>query len=665
MTASVLYFTPKNELSATENIRAFVLLCRSSMVLRACEQWTSNNWECGYLKGHNKKNRANFVTLDAAAANAFTPSFPAPFLDFAKAIIVYMQDYAPVVSQAPRIGALRCIESALVDLNKDSRPSAVNEVVLDRAVELARTSVSPSVAYRIAGQIEAIARLMRESQFISLRHRWHHSMSKPAELGSRISQQALKRRREVLPSAALIKALGIIFFESKEPRDVMVGSTTALMLCAPERINEVLRLRRNCFVNGQNEFKGELGLRWSGSKGFADTTKWLPTVMGPIAREAVGNLLRASHSGHELAVWYTRNSGAIYLHHNVTHLRTKKTLSLAEISEILWGRKNIESARRFMSDKHVSALNGSKSVKEEFSFLDFEKAVLSMLPETFPCVPGDPNLKFEDSLAVMRTNEMHPRKATYLCMFVAIDYNAVTNSFGRAGRGLSIFDRFECFEDDGTSLYLKSHGLRHYLNMLSQTGGLNDSDIAIFSGRKDIRQNRFYDDRSSEEVQKPVTLALQAGMTSHLEVRRDRPTRVVKRGSFRGLFLGAAHTTDFGFCEHDFASEPCQLFRDCMNCSEQECIKGDDEKEMNLRSAKHETAILLKRAEASLSKEEYNANTWVLHQTRTLERIEALLSVFDDPKVSIGARIRLSADNIPLIKRDKAQIEINLSQNIS
>ena len=79
------------------------------------------------------------------------------------------------------------------------------------------------------------------------------------------------------------------------------------MLCAPERINEVLRLRRNCLVEGDGEFRGKLGLRWAGSKSFENTTKWLPSDMANVAREAVDNLIRVSRPGHELAAWYTAN----------------------------------------------------------------------------------------------------------------------------------------------------------------------------------------------------------------------------------------------------------------------------------------------------------------------------------------------------------------------
>ena len=67
-----------------------------------------------------------------------------------------------------RIAALRCLEAALREWNKGSRPTAVNDQVLDAAVEIARKRLSADVAYRIAGQLklpkEALAFLMQQAE---------------------------------------------------------------------------------------------------------------------------------------------------------------------------------------------------------------------------------------------------------------------------------------------------------------------------------------------------------------------------------------------------------------------------------------------------------------------------------------------------------------------
>ena len=219
----------------------------------------------------------------------------------------------PVVCQAVRVSALRFLEAALRGCGKDSCPTAVNEDVLDTAVELARKQLSARVAYRVAGQLELISELMNSKRFIVLRQRWHHGMNKPRELGSRISKESIEAREKKLPSAAVLRALANIFHQATKPMHILVSSYTALMLCAPERINEVLRLSRNCIVRGDGRFSGRVGIRWAGSKGASDTIKWIPSAMVSVAEKAVSNLLRVSLPAQQIAEWYTNNPKEIYM----------------------------------------------------------------------------------------------------------------------------------------------------------------------------------------------------------------------------------------------------------------------------------------------------------------------------------------------------------------
>ncbi|XYJ10457.1 integrase [Telluria sp. B2] len=654
MSAPVLNFMSRAELQPSANLAAFVELCRHSEVLGAKREFDKNIWDIGYLKGQNKVHRVVFSTLEAADSHKPEPSLPHPFLDFAKATLVYLQDKRPVTSQSVRVAALRCMEAALQASSKGSRPTAVDESVLDSAVELAKRQVSPQVAHRIAGQLEYIADFMRVNGFITLRQRWTHGMKGPQELGSRISKEALTARQAKLPSAATLRALGAIFYEAAEPVDVLVSSNAALMLCAPERINELLRLRRNCLVEGDGEYRGKLGLRWSGSKGFENSTKWLPTEMAPIARQAVANIIQVTAPAQRLASWYTANPTKLYLHEGAQHLGDREVLTPAEIALVLWGDETamIQACNWAQCTNKLTKTDlGRRRIG--FFFKDVELAVIAMLPATFPFVPGAPELLCKDSMAVMRTNELHAAKATCLCMFTCADYTAITSHLGRCKDRKSIFERFGHVEDDGSLIKLKSHSLRHYLNMLAQTGGLSSAEIAIFSGRKDVKQNRAYDHMTSDEVQAPISQALKNGFTSELEPVSGARRNLVTRSEFKGLGLTAAHTTEYGWCTHDFACEPCQIYRDCINCEEQECIKGEEQKEANLRMLKGETEYLLKQAREALGDEEYNADTWVKHQSDTLERVNALLSILDDPEVPDGARIRLDVANAPLISVDE------------
>jgi hypothetical protein len=377
--------------------------------------------------------------------------------------------------------------------------------------------------------------------------------------------------------------------------------------------------------------------------------------MVPIARQAVVNIIQVTAPAQKLAAWYTANPEKLYLHEGAAHLRNIKVLTLNQIGLILWGDDTARLAANTWAqttNNLTKQLLGGQRIG--FLFEDVERAVLAMLPAMFPSMPGAPELSCQDSMAIMRTNEMHSARATYLCMFSCVDYTVLTTRFGVYGDRDSIFKRFGYVEDDGSPIELQSHSLRHYLNMLAQTGGLSSTEIALFSGRKDVRQNRAYDHMTSDEVQVPISQALKGGFTCELEPVFSRGLDLITRSELKGLGLTAAHTTDYGWCAHDFASEPCQMYRDCINCAEQECIKGEVQKEANLQMLKSETEYLLKQAREALGEEEYGADTWVKHQSATLERVNAILSIFEDPAVPAGARIRLDVSNAPLITTNNA-----------
>lgn len=658
MTNNLLHFTPRDELEPRENIQQFITLCRRSRVLGASSQFDSDVWSLGGFKGHNKIHRVVFSTYESVRDARSGQTMPQPFLDFAKATLIYLHDCRPVVSQSPRVSALRFLEAALRQGNKASRPTAVDAEVLDSAVELAVKSVSASVAYRLGGQLELIAKFMREKQFISLTQDWKCALVRPSELGSRISEQAIQARQGKLPSAAALRGLGGIFQEAVEPRDVLVSSYSALLSCAPERINEALRLERRCIVEGAGRFQGKLGLRWPGSKGSKDTTKWLPTQMTSIAREALRKLLIATDEASRIAAWYTTNPGVLFLDDALAHLRTVKVLTPTQIALMLWGDETAAHSAfgwaRATKKLEPVPLGGRRL---GFRFADVEAAVLAMLPRTFPFVPGAPNLLCQDSIGVVLVNELHASKSTYACMFSCVSYGTIAKALTSHDGQPSIFTRFGYAEDDGSPIRMNTHSLRHYLNMLAQMGGMSDVEIAIFSGRKDVAQNRAYDHMNSDEVQAPVSKAIASGFMANLV---EKPTKhIILRSQFSEAGVSAAHTTEFGWCMHDFASEPCQLYRDCINCEEQECIKGEVQKEQNLRALKREIELLLAAARHALEDDEYGADNWVKHQELTLERIDSLLAILEDNSVSNGARIRLNIVNAALIV-DRSKVQRSL-----
>lgn len=104
---------------------------------------------------------------------------------------------------------------------------------------------------------------------------------------------------------------------------------------------------------------------------------------------------------------------------------------------------------------------------------------------------------------------------------------------------------------------------------------------------------------------------------------------------------GAAHITEFGYCVHNFVISPCTKFRDCINCTEQICIKGHEanRERLAIRLEKLERVWAMALEGESLG--EYGADKWVTHHVNTIQRIKSLLALMDNPEIADGALIKL------------------------
>jgi len=120
---------------------------------------------------------------------------------------------------------------------------------------------------------------------------------------------------------------------------------------------------------------------------------------------------------------------------------------------------------------------------------------------------------------------------------------------------------------------------------------------------------------------------------------------VISRDEYAILKIRTAHLTEFGVCIHDFAMTPCQLHRDCMSCTEQVCMKGDKKRNDNIRYLRDKTKKLLENAKQALENDYYGSNKWVKHHKATLDRLNQICEILDNPDVPEGSFIQLS--NIP------------------
>jgi len=116
----------------------------------------------------------------------------------------------------------------------------------------------------------------------------------------------------------------------------------------------------------------------------------------------------------------------------------------------------------------------------------------------------------------------------------------------------------------------------------------------------------------------------------------------ISRDEFARLKIPTAHTTDFGFCVHDYTMMPCEQHADCINCNEHICVKGDGRKSEMVKRRLAEAQELLSRAEAAVKDGYYGADRWIEHHKKTVLRLVQLSTILDDDSIPLGAVIQLS-----------------------
>lgn len=118
----------------------------------------------------------------------------------------------------------------------------------------------------------------------------------------------------------------------------------------------------------------------------------------------------------------------------------------------------------------------------------------------------------------------------------------------------------------------------------------------------------------------------------------------MNRQAFNILAIPTAHITEIGYCVHDYSMSPCQKHLDCLNCSEQICVKGDIRLK-NIQDIFDKSTALLKKMEADIASGAAGAERWYEHTKLTLKRAENLLAILNDPDILNGTFIKLHNPN--------------------
>jgi hypothetical protein len=643
---NIVLFKPRRELSAEQNLAAFVSICRDELTIFGTDlEFDKMSWDITkYLNLKGKTNAVRAVFSSWQTANEKKPApLPEPYGAFAKSYFRYQHGLKPTKSIGFRLAAARALGAALAERGI-SNAAFIDTGTLNRAAQLIQAKYSEAAGYRISQQLEILAGFIDDNRLAAAPLRWANPISRPVEVAGRVGEEFEAARQDKLPSPYALDCLARAFRAATEPADEVITAVAAIMCSAPDRVNEVLALRAQCEVNSKRP-NGEAayGLQFWPSKGADPMVKWVVPSMSSVVQESIRRLAAASSEARAVALWYEENPNSIFLPSHLEYLRGKD-LSMAELGEVLFVEPPLRTApRQWCVDNNVPTEIRGKKLFVRFS--DVEAVVLNSLPEGFPWLDVEYGLRFSQALCITRRNELHKVKGTFRGIIDAVNQGFISTGLGnRSKHGFkSVFENLGFFEADGSPVVIRTHQFRHYLNTLAQAGGMSELDIAKWSGRKDVRQNAVYDHVSDRDIQARLSeIKEEAREKSSTELTPQVRISLIPREKFKEMGIQAAHTTDFGMCVHDFVMTPCSLHQDCINCNEQICIKGDKFGEANTRAKHEETAHLLAEARAAENEQIYGASRWVQHQQLTYDRLSELVAILDDPKVPNGAVIRLT-----------------------
>lgn len=646
----------------------FIRYCRQDLkTLGADLDWQSTHWpgigtftKRGTFRGRAKKlvDPTSWLAKD--------------FIEFAKSYIRYVYSQNPAQSEAGhghRLRALRVLEEALLSVKSDADPAAIDTTVLDKAASLARAHANGQTASHIGNDLELIASLLNRLDLIPATvSLWRSGIRNPRDMGNVIGSAGDAARSAKLPDLDAIKAIASVFASDLNPgderhhRDIYTTTVTALLLGAPSRAgDEIHHLPVDLIFEATDKFDElQTGLRYEAGKGFGSYVKWIWDGMAPAVQIAIERLRTATEEARNLARWMedpaTKNK--FYRHLNCPNVADDALLTTQQVVQAL-GFASTESFQR----------TGLRRKKFTYT-LDqlWNEWILSKAPAHFPYVSEKRTLKYSEALFCMRRNQLHGGSNTspVLLWMPSLKSTYRLEVGISSGRASNFFDRHELTGADGSSLVMKSHQLRHLLNTEGQRGKMTDEQLAWWSGRADMRQNRVYNHMTeAERVDRARPLTHHAD-GSYAVVTLDGGPPNLEGGtspvywdvrlkpqpaSCADLDLsprGARHVTLYGYCEHDFLFAPCENFGDCLQCHEHSCVKGagkdDQERLARIRDILIQVTLEAEAAKRAVEAGDLGAPLWHAQQSRYESALRELVSILESKSVAEGSFIRLSGE---------------------
>ena len=702
--SNIVVFTPKSELDHEKNLQDFIEFSGKLPLLNDKYVPDSNYWAgLGNFTvfGISSKDRKPENVLDTS------------LLPFAKAYITY--ENGSVAGRNTKFQALRAVNASCVETHGFVDVTKLTQGDLDKAADSARKSLSEGAAYQagrgIANLLKFLIKKKMHSPMI-----WKSPIRKPADdpVGDEadVIRQARMPDEDALMALASIASKDSAQLSQ---RDIAVTSTMTFLFSAPSRGSEPFYLRSDCLhseklsankaldmglpredielllsakkakevdtlidANGaivESDKKSErfdwdekitlVGVKWYSGKGYGHECKWLPTVMIPSVKISVERLNNLSADARDFAK-KLEESPDFPRHKLCPDVPEDQLLTVDEVS-LAFGMDYRNAKKKSNRNAFLKARGVTNLEDFSLSLKDINVLVRDRLPKGFPFIPftkgSGVEVKWSNSLYAGFKHALSTERAPILTELEIITINTLNEDLAptkkinkRTGEPVDVLSLFQ--RHGFGNLSLTSHQLRHLLDTMAAINGMDGDMRAKWAMRSDPAHNRYYDHTTPEEYcadfheeqERQVALQEQNSFeSSPIKVFVATPRTLQELNTKAGL---TAHATDFGICFSSYISEPCGRYRDCINCNEHGCMKGDDAKCERLRKRAQVESKLLKMDEKAVNNGVPGAAQWFERRKLTTERYGELIAMMDDPSIPDGSLIKLaSVEPVSLLDR--------------
>ncbi|EBP5991352.1 MULTISPECIES: hypothetical protein [Klebsiella] len=639
----------KMESALKEGVKSNLISLVNRMKIQL-SQSTDNEWDSNFWKFHGREVR--FTKLSSENRRKSQKILDADFIDFAKSYITQEVMFSKR-KISPCLLALRAIESILIKRYSYCDISKISMSVFDESLSLLEERYSLVYCYDIAAQMANLASFISENKITQSLN--IHSWKNPLKVKCEDFIHNKAKNKGKLPNEVALNAFAEIFSQQlTNRRDIFTTSVIVLLMSAPSRISEILALPMDCLMEDITK-KGEVkyGLRFWAGKGYGGEIKWISSVMVPIVEVAIERILSLTKEARTFAKLMELDFKGF--HNRLDRLKkfpADRMLTSEQVIEILTNQKKTKKDCIGML-KRLSLIPTDGAYCLESLWIELR----SRLPPNFPWYDKAKNIKYSNLLFLIFKDSFHPRRSDNIIQLYIPKRGFFIQDISPERENVNIFERYGYKNSDGSAIHFNTHQIRHLLNTIAQRNGLSEFEIAKWSGRVNVSQNRVYNHVDEEEIlEKYESLkALAKSYEASSKISKFPLTSSENKAGATSLYTQTLHITEFGYCTHDFVVSPCEKFRDCVNCSDQVCIKGHTENLTRLKEKLSHVKGLIDKVAGENSSGSHGdideKDQWLTFQVQTKERLTELIRILEDMNTPDGSFIRLSNKSFTHLSR--------------